>query len=143
MAEATVVVVNPAGGYRTTVTAGKHEITVDEPVSMGGTNYGGTPYDLLLGALGACMAITMRMYAKRKEWPLDEVTVHLRQDRAHAADCADCEDKDVAITRISRRVEVTGELSAEQRQRIIQIGDRCPVKQTLQGRIEIVDLAED
>src|SRR5688572_27818595 len=143
MAESTIVVVNPPGGYRSTVTAGKHTITVDEPVSLGGTNYGANPYDLLLGALGTCMAITMRMYAKRKEWPLEEVRVPLRQDRVHAADCADCETQDVGLTRIARRVEVTGELTDEQRERILQIGERCPVKQTLLGRIEITDLQED
>jgi len=119
-------------GYRAEITAGPHRFLADEPVPLGGTGTGPTPYELLLGALGACMAMTLRMYADRKRWPLHGVRIHLRTERAHEEDCQKCETEDVGLPRIARRIELTGPISEEQRNRLHQIADRCPVKQTLQ-----------
>ena len=119
-------------GYRTVITAGPHRFDADEPTALGGTGTGPTPYELLLGALGSCMAMTLRMYADRKRWPLHGVRIHLRTERAHEQDCEKCEQEEVGLPRIARRIELAGPLSDEQRDRLHQIADRCPVKQTLQ-----------
>ena len=119
-------------GFRAEITAGPHRFLADEPVPLGGTGTGPTPYELLLGALGACMAMTLRMYADRKRWPLHGVRIHLRTERAHEEDCQKCETEDVGLPRIARRIELAGPISDEQRNRLHQIADRCPVKQTLQ-----------
>ena len=125
-------------GYRTEVTVGEHTFVADEPRSVGGGGAGPTPYDYLLGALGACTAMTMRMYAARKGWPLEAAVVRLRNARNYAQDCADCEARPVGFRRIERRVEMNGPLTDEQRQRLLAIADRCPVKQTLAHGIEVV-----
>jgi putative redox protein len=127
-----------AGSFRTEVQAAGHLVVADEPAGSGGANDGPSPYDLLLAAIGSCTAMTVRMYAARKQWPLDEVVVRLRNERKHAEDCANCETKRVGIKRIERQIELRGELSEEQRQRLLEIADRCPVKQTLERGIEIV-----
>jgi putative redox protein len=119
-------------GFRTEISAGEHRLSADEPVTLGGTGTGPTPYELLLGALGSCMAMTLRMYADRKRWPLHGVRIHLRTERAHEQVCEKCEDEEVGLPRIARRIELAGPLSDEQRNRLHQIADRCPVKQTLQ-----------
>ena len=119
-------------GYRTEITAGAHRFFADEPVALGGTGTGPTPYELLLGALGGCMAMTLRMYADRKRWPLRGVRIHLRTERAHEKDCENCETEDVGLPRIARRIELDGPLDDQQRERLHYIADRCPVKQTLQ-----------
>jgi len=128
-----------AGSFRTEVVAAGHTVVADEPAKSGGANGGPSPYDLLLGAIGACTAMAVRMYAARKQWPLDEVVVRLRNQRDHAADCENCGTQRVGIKRIERQVEMRGALTDEQRQRLLQIADRCPVKQTLERGIEIVD----
>lgn len=137
MADGEVVARNAPGGYLTVIGAGEHVLVVDEPVALGGTDQGPDPYDLLLGALGACTAITLRMYAGRKGWPLENVTIRLRQARSHAQDCADCETEDTAIPRIEARVELEGPLTAEQKERLLWIAGRCPVKQTLAAGIPV------
>jgi putative redox protein len=116
-------------------------LIVDEPVAEGGTDLGPTPYECLLSALGACTVMTLRLYADRKKWPLESVTVHMRSGRSHEKDCEDCETKKVGIGQIQRRLELEGTLTAEQRTRLIEIADRCPVKQTLERgiRVEAVD----
>ena len=119
-------------GYRTEITAGAHRFLADEPVPLGGTGTGPTPYELLLGALGSCMVITLRMYADRKRWPLRGVRIHLRTGRAHEKDCESCETEEVGLPRIERRIELDGPLDDQQRERLHYIADRCPVKQTLQ-----------
>ena len=126
-----------ASGFRTEIRAGDHAFVADEPLAVGGTDAGPTPYDYLLGALGACTAMTLRMYAGRKRWPLEEVLVELRNARSHAADCEDCEAKPVGFRRLERRIELRGPLTEEQRRRLLEIADRCPVKQTLGQGIEI------
>ena len=124
--------------YRTEVIAGGHTLVVDEPVEVGGGGDAPTPYDLLLGSIGACTAMTLRMYADRKGWPLEGVTVRLRQARSHAKDCVDCATKHVGVNQIERELELEGPLTDEQRERLAQIADRCPVKQTLERGIQVV-----
>lgn len=127
-------------GFRTELAARSHTFVADEPLELGGTDGGPTPYELLLGALAGCMAMTLRMYADRKRWPLEGVTVQLRSGRTHEKDCESCETEDVGINRIERRIELRGPLSDEQRARVLQIADRCPVKQTLERTLRVVSI---
>ncbi|HKN66100.1 MAG TPA: OsmC family protein [Gemmatimonadaceae bacterium] len=136
-----VVARTAAGAYRTDITVGQHTFTADEPLSVGGADTGPTPYDYLLGALGACTAMTLHMYAARKKWPLGDVTVRLRSARAYAADCENCDTQSVGVRRIERQIELTGALTDEQRQRLLTIADRCPVKQTFERGLQIVDVS--
>ena len=124
-------------GYRTEVSARTHSFAADEPVSLGGTDAGPTPYEYLLGALSSCMAMTLRMYANRKGWPLESVSIRLRTARSHEPDCEHCETTDVGITRIERTIALRGALNDEQRTRLQQIADRCPVKLALERRIAV------
>jgi len=125
-------------GYRTELRARAHALVADEPTNVGGTDAGPTPYELLLGALGSCTAMTLRMYASRKKWPLEGVTVQLRSARSHETDCERCDVEPVGIGRIERRVEMEGPLTEEQRRRLLEIADRCPVKQTLERGMKVV-----
>jgi len=126
-----------ASGFAQEVVAGKHRFAADEPASSGGTDTGPTPYDLLLAALGSCTSMTTSTYARRKGWPLESVTVRLTHSRIHAADCADCETKDGRLDQIDVVIELTGALTEEQRRRMVEIAERCPVHRTLQSQIEI------
>lgn len=121
--------------YYTEVVASGHRLTVDEPESVGGTDRGGTPYDLLLGALGSCTSITLRMYADRKSWPLEEIVVRLSHAKIHASHCETCETTEGKVDRIEREIELIGDLSGEQRARLLEIADRCPVHRTLHSEI--------
>jgi len=123
--------------YRTELRVRDHAFVADEPASVGGGDSGPTPYDYLLASLGACTAMTLRMYATRKGWPLEEAVVHLRNARSHAADCEDCEKQAVGIRRLERRVDLKGPLTDEQRARLMAIADRCPVKQTMERGFQI------
>jgi uncharacterized OsmC-like protein len=133
-----VVARTAAQSYRTNITVGGHTFAADEPVSAGGSDTGPTPYDYLLGALAACTAMTIHMYAARKTWPLADVVVRLRGARSYADDCANCDAHPVGIRRIERRIELSGALTDEQRQRLLTIADRCPVKQTFERGLQIV-----
>jgi uncharacterized OsmC-like protein len=126
-----------ASGYRTDVQAGPHAFIADEPIALGGSGLGPTPYEQLLGALSSCMAMTLRMYADRKGWPLQSVTIQLRTESAHQKDFERCETADVGPPRVARRIELAGPLSDEQRKRLLQIADRCPVKQTLERGLRV------
>jgi putative redox protein len=117
---------------------GRHALTADEPVSAGGRDAGPNPYELLLMSLGACTSMTLRLYARRKQLPLTRVSVRLRHSRIHAEDCADCETKSGFIDRIDREIELEGELDSQQRQRLLEIADMCPVHRTLTGEISII-----
>lgn len=128
-------------GFRTELRARAHTLVADEPTNVGGTDTGPTPYELLLGALSSCTAMTLRMYASRKKWPLEGVTVQLRSARSHEADCERCDVEPVGIGRVERRVELDGPLTDEQRRRLLEIADRCPVKQTLERGMKIVNAA--
>lgn len=150
-AEAPIVESLPAGevwtelgaeGFTTLVRAGRHELLADEPEAVGGGDCGPSPYDYLLAGLGACTAMTLRMYATRKAWPLDGVHVRLRHERIHATDCADCATTSGKISRIERNIELTGPLDQAQQQRLLEIADRCPVHRTLSEEIEIVTTAD-
>jgi putative redox protein len=125
-------------GFRTEIEIRDHALVADEPSAIGGTDRGPTPYELLLSALGSCMAMTLRIYADRKGWPLDGVEVRLRTASSHALDCEQCEKTPVGVTRIERRLELSGQLTDEQRSRLLEIADRCPVKQTLERGLKIV-----
>jgi putative redox protein len=111
---------------------------VDEPAQDGGDDAGPTPYELLLGALGACTAITLQLYARRHGWPLEGVEVRLEHSRRHARDCADCAERDLLLELIDKQIELHGPLSEPQRERLLQIADRCPVQRTLRGDVAIV-----
>ena len=116
-----------------------HSFITDEPVAAGGEDAGPDPYTLLLAALGSCISMTLKLYARRKQWPLESVTVHLRQSRIHAKDCEEClKDKDGFIHRIERTVSITGPLSEEQRARLQEIAHKCPIHKTLASEIVIV-----
>ena len=135
--EGTVIVTGGGSGTFTQhITAGRHQFLADEPPTVG-EDAGPTPYDLLLAALGSCTSMTVRMYADRKGWPLDEVRVTLRHSRIHARDCADCETKSGWINQIDLDVELSGELDDAQRQRLMHIAELCPVHQTLTSEVRI------
>jgi uncharacterized OsmC-like protein/alpha-beta hydrolase superfamily lysophospholipase len=136
--EGTVVVSDsPLGKLTQEIHAGRHVLLADEPAGVG-DDYGPTPYDLLLASLGACTAMTLQLYAERKGWPLTHVSVQLRHERVHANDSRDCETPSCRIERIERIVNVAGPLSEEQRQRLLEIAERCPVHRTLMGEKRIV-----
>jgi len=135
--EGLVVVRGAADGFLQEVVAGAHQLLSDEPAAAGGTDRGATPYDLLLAALGSCTSMTVAMYARRKGWPLERVTVRLRQARVHAEDCAACETKDARLTIIDREIVLEGSLGEDQRARLMEIASRCPIHLTLTSTIEI------
>jgi putative redox protein len=136
--EGRVVVRGASSGFVQEIVAGAHRLASDEPVSVGGTDTGPTPYDLLLAALGSCTSMTAGLYARRKEWPLESVTVRLTHSRIHAADCANCETEEGMLDRIDVVIELEGPLTPEQRARLLEITKRCPVHRTLGSEIEIV-----
>ncbi len=127
--------------YTTEIHSGRHRLLADEPTRLGGQDMGPNPYDYLLSALGACTSMTIKMYADRKKWPLESVHVALDHAKIHASDCADCdtppENKNAKIDEIQRIIELRGPLSDEQRERLMEIADRCPVHRTLHGEIKV------
>lgn len=123
--------------YHLTIRARAHEWASDEPRDAGGGDIGPTPYELLLSALGSCTAITVQMYARRKEWPLESVEVELEHERVHAEDCKDCDSKEGQISEIRLKLKLAGALTVEQEERILEIAGKCPVKKTLEGEIKI------
>lgn len=113
---------------------------IDEPIEVGGDGAGPDPFTLLLAALGGCISMTVTLYARRKQWPLERVKVVLHQERIHAKDCAQCENtKDAYVHRIERTIIFEGQLSGEQHARLLEIAHKCPVHQTLSSQIMIVD----
>ena len=132
-----VVVTGQRSGMRQHVIAGHHRLVADEPEEHGGSDAGPNPYELLLAGLGSCTAMTLRMYADRKEWPLGRVHVHLSHTKIHAKDCEDCEAKQGKIDKIERILELEGDLSDQQRERLVEIADRCPVSRTLTTETKI------
>ena len=134
---ARVVVRGGSAGYAQEIVVGRHRLGADEPVEVGGTDTGPNPYDLLLAALGACSSITLRMYADRKGWPLEGVTVRLSHRKIHARDCAECETEEGFLDEIEETVSLSGPLDEAQRARLFEISGRCPVHRTLQSEIHI------
>jgi putative redox protein len=132
-----VVVAGPVTGFRTDVEVGGHHLVVDEPIAVGGEDAGPTPYEMLLGGLGACTVMTLRIYADRRKWPLERARVTLQHRKVHAQDCVDCDKKDAKMDVIDRIVFLEGQLNEEQRTKLIEIAERCPVHQTLKGKIQV------
>jgi uncharacterized OsmC-like protein/alpha-beta hydrolase superfamily lysophospholipase len=123
------------------ISAGKHRVLADEPVEVGGQDSGPGPYDFLLASLGACTSMTMRLYAERKSLPLNRITVTLKHGRIYAKDCETCETQEGMISRIERVITMDGNLDAEQRKKLMEIADKCPVHRTLTSEIDIVTKA--
>jgi putative redox protein len=115
----------------------------DEPVAAGGEDSGPGPYDYVLAGLGACTSMTMRLYADRKSLPLERTTVTLKHSKIYAQDCADCETRQGMLDRIERVIAMEGNLDAEQRKRLLEIADKCPVHRTLTSEVHIVTRAAD
>jgi uncharacterized OsmC-like protein len=132
-----VVVRGSAAGFAQEITVGPHRLFSDEPKDAGGENAGPSPYELVAAALGACTSITLGMYARQKQWPLASVIVRLRHSKIHAKDCADCETKEGMLDRIDREIELTGNLTEEQRTKLLEIADKCPVHRTLTRGMKI------
>jgi len=137
------IFVRTEGGYRTEVLANGHPLVADEPRSLGGTNAGPTPYELLSSALGTCTSITLRMYADRKGWPLEAVEVRLAHEKIHCEDCGDPDRTSSRIDHFAREISLEGPLDEKQRGRLLAVADRCPVHRTLKGPTEITTTLAD
>jgi len=133
------VVVRGGPGLRQEIAVRGKRVVVDEPREVGGGDEGPTPYELLLGALGACTAMTLVIYARRKGWEIAGVVVELEHDRIHARDCESCESSDTTLDRIRARIVVDGPLHEEQRSRLEEIARRCPVRKSLSKDIIVED----
>jgi len=137
MTSTDVIVRGDAAGFAQEIVVGPHRLTADEPIEAGGKDTGPSPYDLLLAALGSCTSMTVSLYARARKWPLESVTVNLRHSKIHAADCRDCETKEGKIDRIEREIHFAGTLDQEQRKKLLEIADKCPVHRTLHSEIDI------
>ena len=137
MADKVLVNETREGKFTNQITVGRHVIRADEPLASGGMDTGLSPYDLLCAALGACTAMTIRLYADLKGIPLERVSVELKHDKIHASDCADCETKEGRIDRIERLIRLEGDLDDAQRQKLLEIADKCPVHRTLHSEVHI------
>jgi putative redox protein len=132
-----VTVIGGPSVLRQAISVGPHHLTADEPKTSGGSDAGPDPYELLLSALGSCTNMTLRMYADRKKWPLKEIRVAVIHSKNYAKDCVNCEQPAAMLDRIERRITLIGELSAEQRQRLLEIANLCPVHKSLTSGIDI------
>ena len=132
-----VVTETRASKFQQTIRAGRHTLTADEPVAAGGLDSGPNPYDLLLAGLGACTSMTLRLYADRKQLPLERVSVKLAHSRIHAEDCETCETKEGMLDRIDKEITVAGPLDEDARARLLEIAEKCPVNRTLKSEIDI------
>ena len=132
----TEVIVRSRTGLAQDIAAGRHTLVADEPLPNG-DDLGPNPYELLLSALGACTSMTVRMYAARRDWPLESVEVRLRHERVHADDCENCETREAYVDQITKEVAFRGPLDDAQRARLAEISERCPVQRTLQRSVRI------
>ena len=135
--KADVVVHGDASSFKQEIVAGKHRLLADEPVNAGGSDAGPDPYDYLLTAVGVCTSMTIGLYARRKNLPLQTIKVSLRQSRIYAKDCEECETKEGMLDRIDVEIELTGPLSTEQHDKLMEIAAKCPVHRTLTSEINI------
>ena len=133
-----VIVEGDASGFAQRITIGVHQFAADESLAAGGTDTGPDPYQLLLAALGSCTSMTVALYARRKQWPLTRVRVQLAHSRSHVEDCALCDTDARQLDRIDRALDFDGPLTTEQRRRLIEIAEKCPVHRTLTSHIHIV-----
>lgn len=122
--------------YKTTILASTHQLIADEPQPYG-KDLGPNPYEFLLMAIGSCVGMTLRMYADRKGWDLEEVEIELDQERKHARDCEDCESENGYVHFIKKKLRFTGNLDEKQKARLLEISERCPVQKTLLNEIKI------
>jgi len=136
--ESGVVGTTGTDGYRTEMQARHHKLVADEPASVGGEDTGPTPYEYLSAGLAACTTMTLQMYARRKDWPLEEAHVEVQHNKIHAEDCNNCETESGKIDRFTRTVSVTGDLTEAQRERLLEIANKCPVHRTLHSEINVV-----
>jgi putative redox protein len=134
---ADVIVWSEGRTFAQQIAAGPHWLKSDEPQSVGGSDTGPSPYDLLLAALGSCTSMTVGMYARKKNWPLERVTVWLRHSKTYATDRSECETREGMLDRIERDLRFEGPLSAEQHSRLLEIANQCPVHRTLTSEINI------
>lgn len=134
---ADVVVRGDARSFKQEIVAGKHHLVADEPISAGGGDVGPDPYDYLLTALGVCTSMTVGLYARRKQISLENITVSLRHSRIYAKDCEECETKEGRLDRIDVELDLTGPLSAEEHDKLMEIAAKCPVHRTLTSEINI------
>lgn len=124
-------------GYTTMVRAGEHRFITDEPEAVGGKGMGPSPYDLLVASLGTCTGMTLRMYADRKNWPLEEIRVHLQHSKLHAEDCGHCGKENAKLDHVLREIELVGPLDEDQRKRLLEIANKCPVHKTLDKKVSV------
>ncbi len=136
--DSAVVVATDSSSFTTDIKAGKHRLIADEPESIGGNDFGPTPYGYLTAALGACTSMTIQMYAKRKEWPLKEVIVHLNHSKDYYTDAKTCETSESKIDQFERKIELIGDLNEEQKKRLLEIADKCPVHKSLHHAPKVI-----
>lgn len=125
-------------GFTTEIVAGNHSFIADEPTKIGGKDLGPSPYELLMGSLGACTAMTIRMYADRKKWPLEEVKVHLQHQKDYPQDCENTDNDQSLIDVVEREIELAGNLDEQQRARLLEIASKCPVHKTLESKVTVI-----
>jgi putative redox protein len=135
--EEVTVTTTARGTYAVEIAAGPHRLTADEPLEVGGNDLGPRPHEYLLAALGACTAITLRMYANRRKIPLADVRVHLSHRKIKAAECPDCVTKEGEVEEIVREITLLGDLDDPTRAKLLEIANKCPVHRTLTGEIKI------
>jgi len=134
------ITVRRIDGYQNEIIAGDHVVYADEPTTLGGADTGPNPYELLLGALGACTSITLTMYAQRKGWDLQGIEIDLSHSKDYAQDCTDCSNKAVKLDRITYQLSLKGNLDDDQCERLREMARRCPIHQTLKSQMEIHEL---
>ena len=127
-------------GFTTQMKVGNHYILADEPENFGGNDFGPSPYELVSAGLSACTVMTLQMYAKRKGWPLENVEVHTSYSKTHAKDCEDCESNSAKIDTFHRELKIIGTLDQKQKERLIQIADKCPVHKTLHSETQVITI---